>query len=110
MGAVTEYKIPAPKGDDPHTPVFDSHGTLWFTLQVANMVGKLDPASGKIELKKMPVGDARPYGIAISSKGIPFFCEFGTNKMAKIDPHTMEVTEYKLPEGTRPRRMAIDAN
>jgi virginiamycin B lyase len=109
-GAVTEYKIPDPKGDDPHTPVFDSKGTLWFTLQVANMVGKLDPRSGKIELKKMQTGDARPYGMAINSKGVPFFCEFGTNKMAKIDPATMKVTEYKLAEGVRPRRMAIDAN
>jgi virginiamycin B lyase len=55
------------------------------------------------------MADARPYGIAINSKGIPFFCEFGTNKMAKIDPQTMAITEYKPPEGARPRRMAIDA-
>jgi virginiamycin B lyase len=53
--------------------------------------------------------NARPYGIAINSKGIPFFCEFGTNKMAKIDPQTMAITEYKLPESARPRRMAINA-
>ena len=50
-----------------------------------------------------------PYEIAINSKGVPFFCEFGTNKMAKIDPQTMAITEFKLPEGARPRRMAIDA-
>ena len=109
-GAVTEYKIPDPKGEDPHTPVFDAHGTLWFTLQVANMVGKLDPHTGKIELKKVQTHDSHPYGIAVNSKGIPFFCEFGTNKMAKIDPQTMEITEYALPEGARPRRMAIDAS
>src|SRR2546427_7132968 len=30
--------------------------------------------------------------------------------MAKIDPQTMEITEFKLPEGARPRRMAIDAS
>jgi virginiamycin B lyase len=60
-------------------------------------------------LKKLQTADARPYGIAINSKGIPFFCEFGTNKMAKIDPQTMAITEYKLPESARPRRMAIDA-
>jgi virginiamycin B lyase len=99
-GAVTEYKIPDPKGEDPHTAVFDGQGTLWFTLQVANMVGRLDPRSGKIELKKAPTADSHPYGIAISSKGIPIFCEFATNKMAKIDPLTMEITEYLLPEGS----------
>ena len=67
-------------------PVFDSHGTLWFTVQGGNMVGRLDPKNGKIELKNVPTENALPYGIAINSKGVPFFCELGANKMAKIDP------------------------
>src|SRR5438046_10525398 len=82
---------------------------LWFTLQVANMVGRLDPRTGKIDLKKVPTENSHPYGIAINSKGIPIFCEFATNKLAKIDPQSMEIAEFRLPEGTRPRRMAIDA-
>ncbi len=109
-GAVTEFKIPDPKGEDPHTAVFDSQGFLWFTLQVANMVGRLDPRAGKIDLKKVPTANSHPYGIAINSKGLPIFCEFATNKMASIDPQTMEITEFTLPEGARPRRMAIDAS
>jgi len=108
-GAVTEFKIPDPKGEDPHTAVFDSQGMLWFTLQVANMVGRLDPRTGKIDLKKVQTANSHPYGIAINSKGFPIFCEFATNKMAKIDAQSMEITEYMLPEGVRPRRMAIDA-
>jgi virginiamycin B lyase len=43
----------------------------------------------------------------INRKGIPFFCEFGTNKIASIDPGTMEITEYLLPEGARPRRLTV---
>lgn len=109
-GTIKEYKIPDPKGEDPHTAVFDSHGLLWFTLQTSNMVGRLDPGTGKIDLKHVPTADSHPYGIAINSKGIPVFCEFATNKMASIDPQTMEIKEYVLPEGARPRRMAIDAS
>jgi len=73
------------------------------------MVGRLDPRTGKIDLKKVQTANSHPYGIAINSKGFPIFCEFATNKMAKIDPQSMEITEYMLPEGVRPRRMAIDA-
>ena len=109
-GTVTAYKMPDKKAEDPHTAVFDREGILWFTVQVGNMVGRLDPKTGKVDLKKMAVADSRPYGIAVNSKGVPFFCEFGTNKMAKIDPQTMEITEYSLPATARPRRMAIDAN
>jgi virginiamycin B lyase len=108
-GTVTEYKIPDPKGEDPHTAVFDSHDVLWFTLQTANMVGRLEVRTGKIDLKKVPTKDSHPYGIAVNSKGVPIFCEFGSNKLAKIDPQTMDIAEYQLPEGARPRRMAIDA-
>lgn len=108
-GVVTAYKMPDPKAEDPHTAVFDAHGMMWFTVQVGNMVGRLDPQTGKIDLRMIQAADARPYGMAINSKGIPFFCEFGTNRMARIDPRTMAITEYSLPEGARPRRMAIDA-
>jgi virginiamycin B lyase len=108
-GAVTEYKMPDAKAEDPHTAVFDARGILWFTVQVGNFVGSLDPKTGKVELKAVPTADARPYGIQMNSAGIPFFCEFGTNKLASIDPKTLAIREYPLPEGTRPRRLAIDA-
>jgi virginiamycin B lyase len=108
-GEVAVYKMPDAKAEDPHTAVFDAQGMMWFTVQVGNMVGRLDPRTGKVELKTVQGTRALPYGIAINSKGVPFFCEFGTNKMAKIDRQTMAITEYKLPEAARPRRMAIDA-
>src|SRR3989441_11805181 len=101
--------MPDEKAEDPHTAVFDREGTLWFTVQVGNFVGRLNPKTGKIELKKVQTDNARPYGIQINSRGEPFFCEFGTNKLGKIDPKTMAITEYALPEGVRPRRLAIAA-
>jgi virginiamycin B lyase len=106
-GKVTEYNMPNEKADDPHTAAFDSLGILWFTVQGGNMVGRLDPKTGRIELREVPTESALPYGIQINSKGVPFFCELGTNKMGKIDPQTLAISEYKLPEGARPRRLAI---
>lgn len=106
---VTEYPLPDKSAEDPHTAVFDQAGILWFTVQDGNDVGRLDPHSGMIILKKVSTPRAHPYGIAVNSKGVPFFCEFGTNKLASVDPHTMEITEYLLPFGARPRRLAIGA-
>ena len=109
-GQVTEYRMPDPQAKDPHTPVFDQKGTLWFTVQGGDMVGRLDPATGKTELREVPTPDATPYGIAINHQGVPFFCEFGTNKLASIDPRTMQIREYTLPSGARPRRLAVAAD
>ena len=108
-GEVKEYKMPDKKAEDPHSLVFDPDGILWFTVQVGNFVGRLDPRSGKVELQTVPTANAHPYGIQVTSQGVPFFCEFFTNKLGSIDPQTMAVREYPLPEGVRPRRMAIDA-
>ena len=106
-GAVTEYHMPDPRATDPHTPVFDSSGILWFTLESSNFVGRLDPRSAEVRLKEVPTPHAVPYGIVVSMKGVPYFCEFGTNKLASIDPKTMDIREYPLPQGARPRRLAL---
>jgi virginiamycin B lyase len=109
-GEVKEYKMPDAKAEDPHSLVFDADGILWFTVQVGNFSGRLDPRTGKVDLLKVPTPNSHPYGIQINSQGIPFFCEFFTNKLASIDPKTLAIREYTLPEGARPRRLAIDAS
>ena len=44
----------------------------------------------------------------VNAKGVPTLCLFGTNKLATIDPKTMEIKEYALPNAaSRPRRIAI---
>jgi virginiamycin B lyase len=106
-GGVTEYKMPDPRARDPHTPVFDARGILWFTVESGNFIGRLDPKTGEVRLKDVPTPNAVPYGIVVSSSGMPYFCEFGSNKLASVNPATMEITEYALPVGARPRRLAI---
>ncbi len=109
-GGITEYPMPDKAARGPHTPVFDQKGILWFTVEEGNFVGRLDPRTGAIKLIRSPTPDSVPYGIAVNSKGVPFFCEFGTNKFGSVDPATLEITEYKLPEGSRPRRLAITSD
>ena len=107
-GLVTEYKMPDATAKDPHTLIFDHDGILWFTVQQANMVGRLDPKSGDVKLVTSPTPKSRPYGMAVNSKNVVHFVEFGTNKVATIDSQTMAIKEYVLPDaGARPRRVAI---
>jgi len=109
-GEVKEYKMPDPKARDPHTPIFDKRGVLYFTLQGANMVGRIDPRNGNDEVRliSMPTPRSNPYGMVVGSDGSIYFCEFGGNRLAKIHPDTMVLTEYTLPDpATRPRRIAI---
>jgi virginiamycin B lyase len=81
---------------------------LFFTAQNSNYVGRLNPKTGEIKVVKTPTDRANPYGMVMSSKAIPFVCDFGTNKIIRIDPDTMAIKEYELPNPeSRPRRIAI---
>ncbi len=97
-GKVTEYKMPDPAARDPHSAIFDKKGTLWFTLQQSNMVGRLVPATGEIKLVTVPTPKSRPYGIKVSSEGIPWVACNGSNRLLRIDPETMAIREYPLPD------------
>jgi virginiamycin B lyase len=109
-GKVTEYKMPNPKARDPHTIAILPDGRLFFTVQAGNFIGTLDPKApdGAIKLVESPTVNSRPYGVRLTSKGVPFFDEFNSNKIASADPKTLVITEYPLPnKDARPRRIAI---
>jgi virginiamycin B lyase len=109
-GEVTEFKMPDPSARDPHTPLFDHNGMLWFTAQNGQKVGRLNPQTGEIKLITMP-GRWNPYGVVMTSKGVPVVCMFFTNKIASFDPITMEMKPYDLPSpDARPRRIAITSD
>ena len=72
------------------------------------MVGRLNPKSGEIKLATSPTPRSNPYGMVIDSHGVPFFVEFGSNKVGRIDPDSLAIREYVLPNAdARPRRVAI---
>jgi virginiamycin B lyase len=107
-GKVVEFKITDARGADPHTPAIAPDGRVWFTVQQGNVVGVLDPASGAIKLADVPTPKALPYGMVIDGKGVPYFCEFGSNRITRVDPSTMQLHEFVLPSiGARPRRLAL---
>jgi virginiamycin B lyase len=49
----------------------------------------------------------RPYGIDVDAQQRPWYVLFGTNAIGTIDPATMKERRYELPEGARPRRLAV---
>jgi virginiamycin B lyase len=49
--------------------------------------------------------------MALNSKGLVFFVEFGANKVGSVDPTTLEIREYPLPDAAaRPRRITITSD
>jgi virginiamycin B lyase len=109
-GRLTTYAIPDAKVRDPHTMLFDRGGNAWFTAQEAGVVGRRDAATGEMRLWRVG-DDTRPYGIALDSRGRVWFDEFGTNRIGMVDPRTMQLRHFPLPDQrSRPRRIAITSD
>ena len=103
-GEITEYPTEA---GDPHTAVFHPNGNLYFTSQRAAMLGRLNPVTGELtEISTEP----RPYGIIVAQDETVWIAYNGTNKLGALDPESMEVQYYTVPDlDTRIRRLGIDS-
>ena len=110
-GKLTTYRIPDSTVRDPHTMIIDSKsGVAWFTAQQAGTVGRFELATGTFRLWKTGPR-TNPYGIVLDSKGRPWFDLFGTNKIGTIDPKTLELKEFTIPnDSARPRRIAVTSD
>lgn len=89
----------------PHTIRFDRQGKAWFTLAFSEEIGRLDPATGKVDVIDLParpsLGVAAatvPYGLDVDPRdGALWYARLWADRIGRIDPSTLEVTEFDSP-------------
>lgn len=107
-GTITKVETPAEGGQDPHSMAEDAQGRIWFTAQWGNHIGRYDRQTGEISLATVQTDRARPYGIGIDAGGRVWSVLLGTNRLAMVEPESMQLTEIELPRAdARPRRIAV---
>jgi virginiamycin B lyase len=93
--AVQAYALPS-GGGSPHDVAVGRDGIVWYTAQRDGKLGRLDPATGKVELVSLGAG-AAPHGVIIGPDGAPWVTEGGHNAIVRVDPKTRELKEWQLP-------------
>lgn len=98
---VTSRSYPLPRGGGaPHDVAVSADGIVWYTAQRDGKLGRLDPATGTVEL--IPLGEgAAPHGVIIGPDGAPWITEGGTNAIVRVDSRTREVKRWPLPESRK---------
>ena len=94
--AVQVYLLPS-NGGFPHDVAVDTDGIAWYTAQRSGQLGRLDPATGKVELVPLGRGSS-PHGVIIGPDGAPWVTDSGTNAIVRVDPRTREMKSWPLPE------------
>ena len=94
---IRAYDLPK-GGGAPHDVAVGADGIVWYTAQRDGKLGRLDPATGKVDLISLGRG-AAPHGVIIGPDGAPWITEGGTNSIVRVDPHTRDVKRWPLPDG-----------
>ncbi|MCO5123467.1 MAG: lyase [Rhizobacter sp.] len=89
-----------PRGARPHDVAPDPKpgGPVWYTAQGQGALGRLEPASGKVEQIALGAGSA-PHGVIVGPDGAPWVTDGGLNAIVRVDPATREVRRWPLPDG-----------
>src|SRR3984893_2275776 len=93
---IKEWDVPT-RGAHPHDPAVAPDGSLWFTEQLQNKLGRLDPASGAFKEYVLKIEDSGPHGLVAASNGTIWFTGNAKGYIGKLDPKSGAVTEYKMP-------------
>src|SRR6266436_5029076 len=64
---IKEWDVPT-KGAHPHDPAMAPDGSLWFTEQLQNKLGRWDPARGAFKEYVLKIEDSGPHGVVADSK------------------------------------------
>jgi len=105
----TEWDVPTPAAQ-PHDPLAAADGSIWYTGQKANVLGRLDPKTGEIKEYRLKTPQAGPDGLAEDRDGNIWFTSNQTAQIGKLDPKTGNIVEYPIadPAARDPHTAALD--
>jgi virginiamycin B lyase len=93
---IKEWPLPTP-GSRPHDPLASKDGAIWWTGQLADRLGRLDPKTGQFKEYTLKTAHTGPHGLTEDKDGHIWFTGNSAALIGKLDPKTGAVTEYRLP-------------
>jgi virginiamycin B lyase len=85
-------------GSRPHDPRATKDGAIWWTGQLVNKLGRLDPKTGAMREYTLKSPYSGPHGLAEDRQGNIWFTGNNLGMIGKLDPKTGITTEYPLPD------------
>jgi virginiamycin B lyase len=107
--AIKQWPVATP-GSRPHDPRATRDGSIWYTGQLAGVLGRLDPDTRQIKEFQLKTPHTGPHGLAEDKDGNIWFTGNRIGIIGKLNPKTGEVTEFPLPDpnATDPHTLNFD--
>jgi virginiamycin B lyase len=94
---IREWLVPT-LGSRPHDPLYTSDGSIWWTGQWANVLGRLNPETGEMKEYPLKTPKSGPHGLTADREGNIWYTGNFASRVGKLDPKTGEITEYPMPD------------
>jgi streptogramin lyase len=91
-----------PPSSEPSGITVGADGNLWFTEELNNKIGTINPSTHTIAEFPIPTARSQPLGIAAGPDGKIWFTEVVGRKLGSIDLTTHTFVETSLTAGTAP--------
>jgi len=95
---IREFDVPTPKAR-PHDPALAPDGSLWYTGQGANNLGRLDPKTGEFKEYPLKTPHSGPHGLVADKDGNIWFTAISGGYIGSLNPKTGEIAEYRPAAG-----------
>lgn len=73
-------------------------GSLWIALFGSNRLGRVNPATGALQLFTLPNAAARPRRLAVANDGRVWYTDYPRGRLGRLDPATGAVQEWVAPD------------
>ncbi len=97
-GKTITQSFALPAVDGPHDVAPAPDGSVWYTAKRQGALGRLDPATGKVEHVALGAGSA-PHGVIVGPDGALWVTDGGLNAILRVDLRTRAVRRFPLPTG-----------
>jgi virginiamycin B lyase len=95
--SIREWDCPT-ANSRPHDPAEAPDGSLWYTGQTANKLGRVDPKTGQIREYPLRTANSGPHGLVADLDGNIWYTANSAGYIGKLVPQTGEITEYRMPD------------
>jgi len=82
----------ATPGSRPHDPLAARDGSLWYTGQMANVLGRVDPKTSQVKEFPLKTAHSGPHGLVEDKDGNIWYTGNTGALVGKLDPKTGAVT------------------
>jgi virginiamycin B lyase len=95
--SIKEWPVPTP-GSHPHDPLATPDGSIWYTGQMANLLGRLNPRTGEFTEYQLKTPGSGPHGLVSDANGNIWFTANFKGYIGNLDPKTGAISEYPMPD------------